>query len=431
MRSPPYGGQDILGSPMRILIASTHRNLVGGVEKYLQSIIPVLLEHGHAIGLVHETPSDGSVERFEPSPPGLPAWCLAELGLEESLRSVAAWRPDVVYLQGLESLPLEQTLLERYPTVFYAHNYYGTCVTGRKCHTAPQPQPCSRKMGLACLVQYYPRRCGGLHPGTALRMYRNQSKRQSSLQRFRAILVASQHMYQEFERHGVRAEQLHLVRLPVVDCERGPDPPRPRVPGGNILLAGRLTDLKGGRFLLRALPLAAQQLGRRLKIVVAGDGSEREKLESLAQRLGLEAEFTGWVDRARTLSLMRRTDLLAVPSIWPEPFGLVGVEAASAGIPAVAYAVGGIPEWLLSGESGELAPANPPTVEGLADAIVRALADPEHYQRLCRGAWKNAGRFGLETHMAQLEPILAGGSQATAETAAMDKSLTLQQDHVA
>ena len=59
---------------MRILIASTHRNLVGGVEKYLQSIIPVLLEHGHAIGLLHETPSNGSVERVDPSLAGLPAW---------------------------------------------------------------------------------------------------------------------------------------------------------------------------------------------------------------------------------------------------------------------------------------------------------------------------------------------------------------------
>lgn len=421
---------------MRILIASTHRNLVGGVEKYLQSIIPALLERGHAVGLLHETPSNGSMERFEPSSTGLPAWCLAESGLEESLRSVAAWRPDLVYLQGLESLALEQALLERYPTVFYAHNYYGTCVTGRKCHAAPQPRPCGRKMGLACLVEYYPRRCGGLHPGTALRMYRNQSKRQSALARFRAILVASQHMYQEFERHGVGPEQLHLVPLPVVDCGRGQDPPQPRVPAGNILFAGRLTDLKGGKFLLRALPRAAQRLGRSLKVVVAGDGPEREKLESLAGELGLEAEFMGWVDRERTLSLMRRADLLAVPSVWPEPFGLVGVEAGCLGLPSVAYAVGGIPDWLIPGESGELAAGDPPTVEGLADAMVRALADPEHYHQLCKGAWKNAGRFRLDSHLAQLEPILTLGepqpaAQFPAPPTIMEKSLSHHQDHVA
>jgi hypothetical protein len=45
-------------------------------------------------------------------------------------------------------------------------------------------------------------------------------------------------------------------------------------------------------------------------------------------------------------------------------------------------------------------------VDGLADAMVRALADPEHYARLCQGAWKSANRFTLENHLANLEPLL-------------------------
>jgi glycosyltransferase involved in cell wall biosynthesis len=92
--------------------------------------------------------------------------------------------------------------------------------------------------------------------------------------------------------------------------------------------------------------------------------------------------------------------------LWPEPFGLVGIEAGCLGVPAVGYAVGGIPDWLIAGESGELAPGDPPTVDGLAEAMVRALASPEHYARLCQGAWKLAQRFTLESHLDQLEPIL-------------------------
>jgi glycosyltransferase involved in cell wall biosynthesis len=108
---------------------------------------------------------------------------------------------------------------------------------------------------------------------------------------------------------------------------------------------------------------------------------------------------------------MRQADLLAVPSVWPEPFGLVGIEAGSIGLPAVAYAVGGIPDWLLPGQSGEVAAADPPTVDGLADAIVRALADPGHYANLCRGAWEVAQRFTLDTHIAKLVPILEAAAR--------------------
>ncbi len=103
---------------------------------------------------------------------------------------------------------------------------------------------------------------------------------------------------------------------------------------------------------------------------------------------------------------MRQADLLVVPSVWPEPYGLVGVEAGGLGLPAAGYAVGGIPEWLIPGHSGELAPGDPPTVDGLADAIVRAVADPAHYAKLCRGAWETSGSSTLRSHLEYLEPIL-------------------------
>ncbi|HEX9582458.1 MAG TPA: glycosyltransferase, partial [Gemmatimonadales bacterium] len=86
--------------------------------------------------------------------------------------------------------------------------------------------------------------------------------------------------------------------------------------------------------------------------------------------------------------------------------GLVGLEAACVGLPSVGYAVGGIPEWLIAGETGELAPGDPPTTEGLAHAITRALNDPPHYQRLRRGAWEQVARFTMERHLNALLPVL-------------------------
>jgi glycosyltransferase involved in cell wall biosynthesis len=72
----------------------------------------------------------------------------------------------------------------------------------------------------------------------------------------------------------------------------------------------------------------------------------------------------------------------------------------------VAFDLGAIPEWLAAGESGELAPGDPPTPDGFAEAIVRALEDPARYSRLCRGAWERAQRFTIEDHIQTLLHVL-------------------------
>jgi glycosyltransferase involved in cell wall biosynthesis len=75
----------------------------------------------------------------------------------------------------------------------------------------------------------------------------------------------------------------------------------------------------------------------------------------------------------------------------------------------VGYAVGGIPDWLIPGQTGELAPGDPTSVDGLADAIVRALENPEHHAALRRGARQLAQRFTLDAHLTELELALAPG----------------------
>jgi glycosyltransferase involved in cell wall biosynthesis len=391
---------------LRILIATSHRGLVGGVERYLQAVIPALVERGHHVALLFEFPFDSKQERIDAPELRLPAWFLTELGIEAALGSVGDWKPDIVYSQGLETLELESALLDRYPTVMYAHNYYGTCISGRKCHSFPRAEPCAREMGPLCLALYYPRRCGGVHPGTMWRMFRQQSERKSRLTRYQAVLVASRHMYEEFQQHGVSPGKLHLA--PLSTTENTPDQTAPvsRVPGGELLFVGRLTDLKGAAYLIQALPQAAKLLARPLTLIVAGDGKERRSLENLACRLGVAVEFTGWVHTQQKADLMRHADLLVVPSLWPEPFGLVGIEAGGFGLPAVSFALGGIPEWLVPGRTGESAAGHPPTPEGLAHAIARALSDANHYNELRRGAWEMARRFTLESHLAKLDPIL-------------------------
>jgi glycosyltransferase involved in cell wall biosynthesis len=382
---------------------------VGGAENYLRSAMAALARRGHQLSLLHESPAPPHAEPVAPAGPGVPRWCVAELGAAAALRALAAWRPDVVWVHGLADPALEASLLGSQRCVLFAHGYYGTCVSGLKRHAFPEPRACARRFGAACLALYLPRRCGGLDPARAVADYRRQARRLGLLASYRAVVVASAHMRDEYLRHGVGAGRLRLLPL-LADTSPDPGPPAPRRFTGRLLMVGRLSDGKGGDQLLRAIPAASARLGRALRVTLAGEGLRLAAWRALAHRLGVDAEFPGWVDRERRTALLREADLLAVPSTWPEPFGLVGLEAFAVGTPAVAFATGGIPEWLRPGETGELAPADPPTPAGLAAAIVRALADPGHHAALRRGAWESARRHAAFDHAAALEEILAGAA---------------------
>lgn len=393
---------------MRILIATPHRNVVGGVEKYLQDLLPSLVQRGHELALLYEFPWNPAAERIDGLNLSLPAVGIREAGRTSGMQFVRDFAPDIVYSQSMEDAEFQSALLAQYPTVFYAHNYIGTCASGQKCHAFPSAQPCHRRFGPACLALYYPRRCGGLNPVTMWKLYERSAERNKQLAKYAAILVASEHMRREYLRHGVAPGSIHLAPLPNPnESQPGPAERRSETPS-RILFLGRLTKLKGVADLLESVPLAEKWLaekrqGCRLTVTIAGDGPEQERLQALARRNGIQAEFTGWIGSSRKSELMQQVDLLAVPSLWPEPFGLVGIEAGAFGVPAVAYDVGGISDWLISGYSGELAPGNPPSATGLAEAIVRALIDPSHYLDLSNGAREVAARFTLARHVSQIE----------------------------
>jgi glycosyltransferase involved in cell wall biosynthesis len=120
----------------------------------------------------------------------------------------------------------------------------------------------------------------------------------------------------------------------------------------------------------------------------------------------LEIEFAGWVSAKARAALLSGSHLLVMPSLWPEPFGWVGLESAAHGVPAVAFAVGGITDWLRDGVNGHLASGDPPTSANLADAIVRCLRDPEAYANLRRGAAAVARQYNVGTHRSALLKVL-------------------------
>jgi glycosyltransferase involved in cell wall biosynthesis len=145
-----------------------------------------------------------------------------------------------------------------------------------------------------------------------------------------------------------------------------------------IALVGRIEDQKGVDLLVRAVPTVVAGAPR-THVLVVGDGTRRAEAEALADELGVagRVHFTGW--RHDLAEVMRAVDVLALPSRW-EAFGIVNLEAMAAAKPVVGFAVEGIPEVVVHGETGLLSPAG--AVDDLARDLVRVLTDPELAARL-------------------------------------------------
>src|SRR5437867_12266560 len=275
---------------MRILVVNSSSRKIAGIEDYLTNVLPALQRSGYELAFAHEVDTPRARERI-PLPEGTPSWDVSVLGMRRTLDGIKAWHPDLIYAHGLLDTEFEAGFLKIAPAVYFTHNYYGTCISGLKTFKFPVVRPCSRRFGPACLLHYLPRRCGGRNPFTMWKLFRRESKRLANLKKYQAIVTHSSHMRQEYIRNGLPESRVHNFVYEVAKpqqklregiCGNIGDPNRAM---WNLLFVGRMERLKGGMILLNALPAIAAQLGKPIRLVLAGDGPERVTWEKRASRL--------------------------------------------------------------------------------------------------------------------------------------------------
>jgi glycosyltransferase involved in cell wall biosynthesis len=160
-----------------------------------------------------------------------------------------------------------------------------------------------------------------------------------------------------------------------------------------VVFAGRIVAPKGVGVLIRA----AREVDA--EFVICGDGWRLEEMRELAARTGVadRVRFTGWLDPQQLALEIAEASVVAIPSVWPEPFGLGGIEAFEAGRPVVASLTGGIGDWLEHGVNG-LA-VRPGHASDLAGALNEILADPARQSAMGEAGRKmTAARFTSEHH---------------------------------
>ena len=137
-------------------------------------------------------------------------------------------------------------------------------------------------------------------------------------------------------------------------------------------------------------------------LVLVGDGPDRDAAEQETDRLRLgdDVRFLGKVDQVA--DLLRGSDLFLLPS-ETESFGLAALEAMACGVPVIASAVGGLPEVVVHGETGYLAP--PGAVDEMTERALAILRDDALHGRLAASAAARARDFSAERIVPHYESL--------------------------
>lgn len=153
-----------------------------------------------------------------------------------------------------------------------------------------------------------------------------------------------------------------------------------------ILFVGRLVYEKGAHILIEAIPRITQMVGD-IFFVFVGTGPMKEYLVKRSKELGIRKRivFTGFISDYELHAFYNAAYVTVFPSLY-EPFGIVALEAMSAGKPVVASNTGGLSEIVEHGKNGLKVP--PGDIEALANTIVELLLNPEMAKRLGKTGYR-------------------------------------------
>jgi len=409
---------------MHVLFVIDTWGLIGGTERHAAVVVPALLEKGHSVTVLCRQdmqPGFADVPVLEfPALEGetMPRWARNQLAA-----AVREASPDVVFVSALRNVDAAEELVELAPVVRYVHDHTlfcpglnKSCADGTNCRE-PMGQVCMRRFwqegGCVCF-----QRAG--FPDPVLRPLRVISQKWRELdvaRRSSRVLTNSHYMRAELVKVGFAPETTSVLYY-FTQSNTDAQPTGPLGEATEEFLArsdapllftpARLTlPDKGVDHLVEVLA----RVQRPFRSVIAGSGPAHRHLEWLASEAGLaeRVHFTGWLASPGIETLYERADVVVCPSVWDEPFGLVGIEAMVHGSPVVAFDVGGIPEWLDDGETGHLIPRK--DVAAMAAAIDSLLAEPERSAAFGRrGRAVVAERFPKSRHLEGLEEALVAAA---------------------
>jgi glycosyltransferase involved in cell wall biosynthesis len=299
-------------------------------------------------------------------------------------------QPMAVHLHQFDDPDVLRAIGAKAPVVLSAHGYTA-CTSG--VHYFRPGQECARPHGLGCVPRLAVPGCAHTTDPRGLpAAFRRAGRGLNALRGADLAVSYSSAVDRHLSINGVTRRRVVPLFTTVTPAVGSGHETRRRV-----VFAGRVVAPKGVRVLIRAAAEVDAEF------VICGDGWRLDQMRRLARELGVQERvcFKGWLGTEELARELAEASVVAMPSVWPEPFGLVGIEAFAAGRPVIASATGGIGDWLKDGVNG-LA-VEPGDAHALARALNELLADPARQQAMgAAGKRMAAARFCPERHVAAL-----------------------------
>lgn len=339
--------------PLKVLFVHERFGALAGAESNILATARELKRRGHSVGILHG-PATGKgeaawMETFAEHVP------LREEEVQAGIdAALEGFRPDIIYIHKMADLQILTTLLNSgIPVVRMVHDHDIYCMRSYKYNYLTR-RVCERPASPFCVFP-----CGAFlardHEGrlpVKWVSYSSKLKEIALNKKFERMIVATQFMKQELVANGFDPERI-AIHPPVPVS--GDSTWRSSFSDRNLIVyAGQIVRGKGVDVLLESLA----QLRVPFECFIFGDGNHRSTCEKLSRQLGLSGRvhFKGYVSPEEIKIYYRECSAVVVSSVWPEPFGAVGLEGMRYGLPVVAFDAGGIKEWLIDGQNGFLVP---------------------------------------------------------------------------
>lgn len=311
---------------------------------------------------------------------------------------------ELINIHNIFNPAIVRHCLQLVPVVKTCHSPVMVC-PGKDKFWRFSEKPCTIPYGLHCFKHIYTQGCANRHPKRVIRAWKyvNFEVHEAASQ-YQRIVVMSDFIKQGMLECGVDNKQ--IICNPYFTNEiAGEIKVLNNAPIKKILFIGRLASSKGPHIMLQALSSLFQERAD-LHLQIIGDGNMKPALMQTVADCGIESKvtFSGWLEKSAIDEAIGDCYLVIFPSIYPEAFGIVGIEAMMQGKPVVGFDVGGVSTWLKDCTTGFLIPRG--DVEKMRKKIAILLSDVNLYRRMSLNARKEAlNNYIPQIHLKRLVDI--------------------------
>jgi glycosyltransferase involved in cell wall biosynthesis len=313
---------------------------------------------------------------------------------------LAAYAPDVVHFHNIIGLSVGLIRLAKernIKTVLTLHDYWALChkntlIRDNNYICEGEPFPCN-----SCRASLL----GGGWINVPMSMRRDYIF--SQLKYADAFISPSAYLAHRYIRAGVPSGKMKVIPNGIdikrfSNIQRTADKDQVR-----FSYIGYLGHHKGVHTIIDALPYLST--AKKFRVNIVGDGEQKNSYKSQLKDTGCKdnVQFWGKVANSQIEKVYRETDVLILPSVWPENQPVSITEAMAARIPVIASRIGGIPELVDDEKTGYL--FEPGNSRDLAQKMSACLSQDDHLQQLGENGYNKIAGLTFENQVALMTGI--------------------------